>query len=47
MKKRRITYLRGRVHTDEQGRMYKEVGNARIYLNGEAVREIEARKRKK
>lgn len=46
MKKRRIMYLGGKVHTDDKGRMFKEVGNARIYLNQQAVSEIEARKRK-
>jgi hypothetical protein len=47
MKKRRIKYLGGKVHTDDKGRMFKEVGNARIYLSPQTVSEIEARKRQK
>ena len=45
-KKRRIKHLGHKVHVDEKGQMYKEIGNARIYLNSEAVKEIEARKKK-
>jgi len=43
MKKRRHTHLaRNRIHCDEKGRMYWKVGTARIYLEEETVKEIEA-----
>ncbi len=47
MKKRRIVHNGYRVHYDEKGRMFKEVGNAHLYLSGKTVKEIESRKRKK
>ena len=46
MRKRKIIHLGDPVLIDEKGKMYKEAGNARVYLNGVTVKEIEARQRK-
>lgn len=35
------------VRYDEKGQMFVESGRARVYLNHETVKKIEARKRKK
>lgn len=47
MKKSRQVYRGGKLFYDDEGRMFAEAGNARIYLNGATVRSIEGRRRKK
>ena len=47
MRKRRIVHRGYQVHYDEEGRMFKEVGNAHLYLSRKTVKEIESRKRRK
>ena len=46
MRKRKQVHNGRPVHYDERGKMFVESGKARVYLNGETVKMIEARKRK-
>lgn len=47
VKKTKQTHCGSPVYYDENSRMFVDSGNARVYLNGETVKKIEARKRKK
>ena len=47
MRKRKIIHLGDPIYYDENGQMFKESGNARVYLNRATVKKIESRKRKK
>ena len=46
MRKRKQVHNGRPVRYDEKGRMFVESGRARVYLNAETMRMIEARKRK-
>lgn len=47
IKKTKQVHLGDPLYYDENGQIFKEVGNARIYLNRETVTKIKARKKKK
>ena len=46
MSKSKLKHFGAPVFLDERGKMYKVLGNTRIYLNRETVAQIEAKKKK-
>lgn len=46
MSRRKLKHYGEPVYYDEHGRMFKVAGKARVYLNRETVRGIEAKKKK-
>lgn len=46
MKKTKRIYHGRPIYKDDNGKLFVDSGNARLYLSGKTVKEIESRKRK-